>query len=71
MTQTARKLLTTTEVSALTRTPESTLRYWRHLGTTGPMSFRVGRRVVYDEVLVLSWLDDQAAGPTAAGGNAA
>ena len=39
-------LLTTAEVAQIMRSPVSTLRYWRHLGT-GPHSLRVGRRVVY------------------------
>jgi hypothetical protein len=39
-------LLTTAEVAQIMRSPVSTLRYWRHLGT-GPHSFRLGRRVVY------------------------
>lgn len=54
-----------TEVSALTRTPEATLRYWRHLtsaGTpSGPPSYKIGRRVAYDESDVLAWLDEQRA----------
>jgi DNA-binding transcriptional MerR regulator len=39
-------LLTAAEVAQIMRSPVSTLRYWRHLGT-GPHSFRLGRRVVY------------------------
>lgn len=38
--------LTTAEVAAKLRTPEETVRYWRHVGK-GPKSFKVGRRVLY------------------------
>jgi len=51
-------LLTTAEVAAITRTPASTLRYWRHI-RTGPRSFRVGRRVVYRRSTVERWLVEQ------------
>jgi DNA-binding transcriptional MerR regulator len=39
------RLLTTSEVSEITRAPIATLRYWRHIGA-GPKSGRLGRRVV-------------------------
>ena len=48
-------ILTMAEVSALTRLPISTLRYYRSKGV-GPPSFRMGRRVVYDEDDVLDWV---------------
>jgi predicted DNA-binding transcriptional regulator AlpA len=48
-------LLTTAEVAALMRTPVSTVRYWRHLGS-GPRSFRLGRRVVYLRQDVQDWI---------------
>lgn len=57
---TTRSLLTTAEVAARTRAPESTVRYWRHLGV-GPRGFKVGRRVVYREEDVAAWLDAQVA----------
>jgi predicted DNA-binding transcriptional regulator AlpA len=38
--------LTTAEVAARLRTPESTVRYWRMQGY-GPKGIRIGRRVVY------------------------
>jgi len=41
------KYLTTEEVAELLRAPAETVRYWRHIGK-GPISFRVGRRVLYD-----------------------
>lgn len=50
--------LTTVEVAALLRTPQETVRYWRHIAK-GPRSFRVGRRVLYDEMDVLAWISEQ------------
>jgi predicted DNA-binding transcriptional regulator AlpA len=52
-------LLTTAEVAQIMRSPVSTLRYWRHLGT-GPHSFRLGRRVVYRRTDVTEWLNEQS-----------
>jgi len=52
-------LLTTAEVAQIMRSPVSTLRYWRHLGS-GPRSFHVGRRVVYRRTDVTAWLHEQA-----------
>lgn len=54
------ELMTTAEVSELARTPEETLRYWRHIGK-GPRSFKVGRRVLYRREDVRAWLDEQYA----------
>lgn len=54
-----RELLDIQETSHVTHTPEATLRYWRHLGTTGPKSHLVGRRVMYRRVDVEAWLDEQ------------
>jgi len=65
-----RTLLTITETAALTRTPVATLRYWRHRGT-GPASFRLGKRVVYDEADVLTWIDAQREDAGLGGGDAA
>jgi len=42
------KYLTTQEVAELLRTAPETIRYWRHKGK-GPRSFKVGRRVLYDQ----------------------
>jgi hypothetical protein len=53
-----RNLLTTAEVAERLRRPESTIRYWRHIGV-GPRSARVGCGVVYDEADVNAWLDRQ------------
>jgi hypothetical protein len=46
MTDTSHELLTIHEAADIVRAPVATLRYWRHLGT-GPLSFRLGRRVLY------------------------
>ena len=51
-------LLTTAEVAAITRTPASTLRYWRHLGS-GPRGFRMGRRVMFRREDLDQWLAEQ------------
>lgn len=62
---TSERLLTISEAAERLRTPPSTLRYWRLRGDSGPASFRVGRRVVYRESAVESWLTAQeAAGRT-------
>jgi len=54
------ELLTLPETAEATRTPEATLRYWRHKGT-GPRSFRVGRRVMYKRDDVEAWIAAQYA----------
>jgi excisionase family DNA binding protein len=48
-------LLTITEAADLLRAPVATLRYWRHLGT-GPVSFRLGRRVLYRRGDLEQWV---------------
>lgn len=50
--------LTVREFSQLTRTPESTCLWWRHVGR-GPTSFKVGRRVLYLRSDVDEWLQEQ------------
>ena len=61
--------LTTSEVARDLRQPESTVRYWRHIGY-GPPSFKIGRRVLYREADVTAWLDgvrdSQASGAASA-----
>lgn len=52
-------LLTLGEVAEMTRTTPGTLRWWRHLGTRGPKSFRIGRRVMYRRGDVDAWLAAQ------------
>lgn len=53
------KILTLGEVAELTRTSPNTLRFWRTRGTTGPRSFRIGKRVMYREEDVLAWIQEQ------------
>jgi len=53
------KLLTITEVSEMLRTSPNTINYWIYQGT-GPKSRKVGRRRLWDEADVLSWVDAQA-----------
>lgn len=48
-------LLTTEEFADLIRTPESTVRYWRHIGT-GPRGVRIGRRVLYRRTDINEWI---------------
>ena len=55
------RLLTLAEVAEMTRVSPDTLRYWRHIGTAGPRSAKLGRRVVYREEDVLAWIDAQFA----------
>jgi excisionase family DNA binding protein len=52
------ELLTVAEVAELTRLSVGTLRYWRHAGTGGPASFKLGRRVMYRRAEVEKWLDE-------------
>lgn len=52
-------LMTTAEVAEYLKTPEATLRFYRHQGT-GPRSFRMGgRRVMYRRQDVDAWLMQQ------------
>jgi DNA-binding transcriptional MerR regulator len=60
--------LTTSEVADLCRTSPETVRYWRHMGS-GPASFKVGRRRLYDAKIVAEWLKELQ--ETAGGGAAA
>jgi excisionase family DNA binding protein len=60
------KYLTTEELASLLRTSPETCRYWRHVGK-GPQSFKVGRRVLYDEADVRAWVAEQRAGVRVAG----
>ena len=57
----ARTLLRIEEVSARTGVPVPTLRWWRHNGT-GPESFKLGRRVVYEQADVQAWIAAQRRG---------
>jgi prophage regulatory protein len=51
-------LMSPPEVSERLGVPDSTLRYWRHLGE-GPEYMKVGRRVRYERASVDAWLDSQ------------
>ncbi|HEY0889664.1 MAG TPA: helix-turn-helix domain-containing protein [Nocardioides sp.] len=53
-------LVTIEELAERIRTPEATLRFWRYKGT-GPKSFKLGRRVMYRQSDIDSWLEDQYA----------
>lgn len=50
--------LTLAEVSALTKIPQRTLRYWRHVGQ-GPPSYLVGARIRYDRAALEQWWNAQ------------
>lgn len=56
------RVLKIPQVSEKTGVPPATLRYWRHLGTSGPKSFKIGGRVAYLESDVDAWLAEQYAG---------
>jgi predicted DNA-binding transcriptional regulator AlpA len=62
------ELMTTAQVSALTGIPAETLRYYRWKGT-GPVSFKLGRAVVYERAEVITWMAQRKA-KTAVGGAA-
>jgi excisionase family DNA binding protein len=55
--------MTTAEVAELLRSPQETVRYWRHLGK-GPRCFKVGRRVLYPAADVRAWLGELEASAT-------
>lgn len=52
------EFLTTAEVAAWLRMPESSVRWWRHSGK-GPASFSVGKRVLYRRTVVEAWIAEQ------------
>jgi DNA-binding transcriptional MerR regulator len=52
------ELLTVSEVAAMTRLSEGTLRYWRYAGSCGPESIKLGRRVMYRRADVEKWLQE-------------
>jgi predicted DNA-binding transcriptional regulator AlpA len=51
-------LLLLSEVSALTRMPEATIRHHRHRGT-GPAGFLLGRRLVFRRGAVKRWIAER------------
>ncbi|MGO3510120.1 MAG: helix-turn-helix domain-containing protein [Glutamicibacter arilaitensis] len=46
------------EAAEFLRVPVATLRYWRHMGT-GPKSARIGGRVMYKQVDLEAWINEQ------------
>jgi DNA-binding transcriptional MerR regulator len=60
-----KRFMTTGEVAELCRTSPETVRYWRHV-RTGPPSFKVGRRVLYEACKVEDWLKAAANDPVSA-----
>lgn len=52
------ELLTVADVAAMTRLSVGTLRYWRHIGSGGPPSVKLGRRVLYRRTDVEAWLTE-------------
>lgn len=53
-------LMTTAEVAEYLNVKETTLRWWRHVGETGPRSFRLGaKKVMYKRADVDAWVMQQ------------
>ena len=52
--------LTVEDVAAMIRSTPQAVRYRRHRGT-GPRSFKVGRRVLFDPADVSEWIEQQKA----------
>lgn len=50
------ELLTVADLAAMSRLSVGTLRYWRHIGSGGPPSIKLGRRVLYRRTDVEIWL---------------
>lgn len=61
MTTEGRTFITTAELAEWLRTSPATVRYWRSIGT-GPPSYKVGRRVIYDRAEVDAWIDQKRQG---------
>lgn len=59
-----RRILQLQEISERTRIPVATLRWYRHRGTGGPNTWKLGRRVVAFEDDVETWIDAQAQAST-------
>ena len=60
MSTTASQLRTLDEAAAYLHTPAATLRYWRHIGTAGPSSMKIGRRVMYRQSDLDAFIERQA-----------
>lgn len=52
--------LSAADLAELTGTPQSTWRYFAHIGR-GPASLKIGRRRVWKRSTVLEWLAEQEA----------
>lgn len=65
-TTTAPRVLTEQDVVQMTGLARGTLAYYRHAGT-GPRSYKLGRRVRYDEADVLAWIAAQKAATSRGG----
>lgn len=52
----ANLILGTSEVSKMIGVEEATLRKWRSLGT-GPLSFKLGRKIAYHYDDVIEWIE--------------
>ncbi|MGV0624971.1 helix-turn-helix transcriptional regulator [Mycolicibacter minnesotensis] len=63
------KIIGTDEVSAMTKIPKGTLRYFRSTNQ-GPSSFTLGRRVVYRQSEVERWIAEQERATRRGGGAA-
>ncbi|MEE1617323.1 helix-turn-helix transcriptional regulator [Brachybacterium sp. J153] len=63
---TAPAMLTEQDVVNMTGLARGTLAYWRHAGQ-GPRSYKLGRRVRYDESDVLAWIQQQKAATSRGG----
>lgn len=61
-----REILTTKQVAEEYGFEEATLRWWRHC-STGPASFKLGKRVVYRRSALDAWIEAQEAATTRGG----
>ncbi|MUL76465.1 AlpA family transcriptional regulator [Mycolicibacterium sp. CBMA 226] len=52
------EMLTVDDVAAMTRLSAGTLRSWRHTGSSGPPSVKLGGRVLYRRTDVEAWLSE-------------
>lgn len=62
----AEEFWTTAETAKVCRIPAETLRYYRHKGSGGPKSFKLGgRRVLYARADVEAWIAEARGGTEA------
>jgi hypothetical protein len=57
----ASEIFDASDLEGRTGTPASTWRYWASIGQ-GPVSYKLGRRRVWDRVVVEQWLAEQQDG---------